>query len=35
MKQKVMYFHGLESGQGGPKVDFLAAKYEGVAPEMD
>ncbi len=35
MKQKVIYFHGLESGQGGPKVDFLASKYEVIAPEMD
>ena len=35
MKQKVIYFHGLESGQGGPKVDFLTSKYEVVAPEMD
>jgi hypothetical protein len=35
MKQKVIYFHGLESGQGGPKVDFLAKKYEVIAPEMN
>jgi hypothetical protein len=35
MKQKVIYFHGLESGQGGPKVDFLAKKYYVLAPEMD
>ena len=34
-KQKVIYFHGLESGQGGQKVDFLATKYKVVAPEMD
>jgi len=34
-KMKVLYLHGLESKQGGKKVDFLAKKYWVVAPEMD
>ena len=33
--KRIIYFHGLESGQGGEKVDFLAKKYQVVAPEMD
>jgi uncharacterized protein len=32
---KVMYLHGLESAQGGPKVDFLAAKGFVFAPAME
>ena len=32
---KVLYLHGLESKQGGDKVDYLAKKYEVIAPEMD
>jgi hypoxanthine phosphoribosyltransferase len=35
MKKKILYLHGLESGQGGPKVDFLANKGFVHAPEMD
>ncbi len=34
-KQKILYLHGLESGQGGPKVDYLATKSFVHAPEMD
>jgi len=34
-QKKVIYFHGLESGQGGEKVDFLAKKYLTIAPSMD
>ena len=34
-KMKVLYLHGLESKQGGKKVDFLAKKYEVIAPAMD
>ena len=34
-KIKVLYLHGLESEQGGDKVDYLAKKYEVVAPAMD
>jgi len=33
--KKVLYLHGLESGQGGPKVDYLADKCYVHAPEMD
>ena len=33
--KKVLYLHGLESGQGGPKVDYLATKAIVCAPEMD
>jgi hypothetical protein len=25
--KKVLYLHGLESDQGGPKVDYLSSKY--------
>tara|TARA_R110001606_G_scaffold398329_1_gene577096 strand:- start:620 stop:1081 length:462 start_codon:yes stop_codon:yes gene_type:complete len=35
MKQKIIYFHGLESKQGGSKTDFLAKKHYVLAPEMD
>jgi len=34
-KNKILYLHGLESPQGGPKVDFLATKCFVHAPEMD
>tara|TARA_R100000734_G_C3311462_1_gene102346 strand:+ start:656 stop:1144 length:489 start_codon:yes stop_codon:yes gene_type:complete len=34
-KKKILYLHGLESGQGGPKVDFLAKESFVHAPEMD
>ena len=33
--KKVLYLHGLESGQGGPKVDYLADNCYVHAPEMD
>jgi len=33
--QKVVYLHGLESPQGGPKVDYLSSKYIVHAPKMD
>ena len=33
--KKVLYLHGLESNQGGPKVDFLAKEFCVYAPEMD
>ena len=33
--KKVLYLHGLESNQGGPKVDFLAKEFCVHAPEMD
>tara|TARA_Y100000385_G_C12904813_1_gene555811 strand:+ start:150 stop:653 length:504 start_codon:yes stop_codon:yes gene_type:complete len=33
--KKILYLHGLESGQGGPKVDFLAKKGLVHAPELD
>ena len=32
---KVVYFHGLESSQGGPKVEFLSSKVPTLAPSMD
>ena len=35
MRQKVLYLHGLESPQGGEKVEFLATKCLIHAPEMD
>ncbi len=35
MNKKVLYLHGLESPQGGEKVDFLATKAFVHAPEMD
>lgn len=34
-RKRVIYFHGLESKQGGKKVDFLAKKYITIAPVMD
>ena len=34
-RKKVIYFHGLESEQGGEKVDFLTQKYFTIAPAMD
>ena len=33
--KKILYLHGLESEQGGPKVDFLATKGLVYAPKMD
>ena len=33
--KKVLYLHGLESNQGGPKVDFLAKEFCVHAPAMD
>ncbi len=33
--KKILYLHGLESGQGGPKVDFLAKSGLVHAPELD
>ena len=33
--KKVLYLHGLESKQGGPKVDFLANEFIVYAPKMD
>jgi len=33
--KKVLYLHGLESGQGGPKVDYLADNCYVHAPEID
>jgi len=33
--KKVLYLHGLESNQGGPKVDFLANEFIVHAPKMD
>ena len=33
--KKVLYLHGLESGQGGSKVDYLADNCYVHAPEMD
>ena len=33
--KKVLYLHGLESNQGGPKVDFLANMFITHAPAMD
>ncbi len=35
MNNKVLYLHGLESPQGGEKVDFLSTKALVHAPEMD
>jgi len=35
MKKRVLYLHGLESQQGGEKVEFLANKCYVHAPEMD
>jgi len=35
MKKKVLYLHGLESDQGGPKVDYLADNCYVHAPKMD
>ena len=35
MKQKVLYLHGLESPQGGEKVDFLSTKCFVHAPALD
>ena len=33
--KKVLYLHGLESNQGGPKVDFLVNMFITHAPAMD
>jgi hypothetical protein len=35
MKKKVIYFHGLESTQGGNKVDYLSENCYVHAPRMD
>ena len=35
MNNKILYLHGLESPQGGEKVDFLSTKALVHAPEMD
>jgi len=35
MKQKILYLHGLESPQGGEKVDYLATKCYVHAPSLD
>ena len=32
---KILYLHGLESKQGGPKVDFLKELGETLAPSMN
>jgi|TARA_R110001592_G_scaffold163321_4_gene397197 hypothetical protein len=32
---KILYLHGLESEQGGPKVDFLCKEHYTLAPDMD
>jgi hypoxanthine phosphoribosyltransferase len=34
-KRKILYLHGLESPQGGEKVDFLATQCYVHAPKMD
>jgi hypothetical protein len=33
--RKVLYLHGLESNQGGPKVEFLSGKASVHAPAME
>ena len=33
--REIVYLHGLESNQGGPKVDFLATKGFVYAPSID
>ena len=33
--RKIMYIHGLESSQGGPKVDVLEKHFEVLAPKCD
>jgi hypothetical protein len=33
--KKVLYLHGLESNQGGPKVDYLSSKCLICAPKLD
>ena len=33
--KRILYLHGLESGQGGPKVDSLAAQSLVSAPDID
>jgi uncharacterized protein len=33
--KKILYLHGLESQQGGEKVDFLSSRGSVYAPEMD
>jgi predicted esterase YcpF (UPF0227 family) len=33
--KKILYLHGLESNQGGPKVSFLASKGMIYAPSID
>ena len=32
---KILYLHGLESNQGGPKVDFLSENHMVMAPKLD
>jgi predicted esterase YcpF (UPF0227 family) len=33
--KKVLYLHGLESSQGGPKVEYLSSKAFVCAPELN
>lgn len=33
--KKILYLHGLESNQGGSKVDYLSSKYIVHAPKLD
>jgi uncharacterized protein len=33
--KKILYLHGLESKQGGPKVDFLEKEFYVCAPDMN
>tara|TARA_R110000772_G_scaffold130493_2_gene238738 strand:+ start:1596 stop:2105 length:510 start_codon:yes stop_codon:yes gene_type:complete len=33
--KKILYLHGLESDQGGSKVDYLSSKYIVHAPKLD
>ena len=33
--KKILYLHGLESNQGGDKVDYLSSKYIIHAPKLD
>lgn len=33
--KNILYLHGLESNQGGNKIDFLSSKYTVHAPKLD
>ena len=33
--EKILYLHGLESNQGGKKVDYLSSKYTVHSPKLD